>query len=262
MTRVTFDSNVWRMAADPGCCPEDPEQGAFEHIHRAIAAGSIEPLLSVTMFTIEGVRRTDRPTVVGRYRPSITATGAPGAGGGFRLRLGIEPNQAAHPGINEQLGAHLTVAIAAGFRLLRCPRIGGFDTSDLDREWFVQPGDVPLSDILDRFAQVAQKIEDAGAGIAILQQLGSSHASPGDPWQRGLRNVPETEGRRLSRALAEWADGDTVAAHVAYCGDFLCTRDMARGAGVTSVFASANRAWLTAEYGVRFVTPGELASHV
>jgi hypothetical protein len=151
------------------------------------------------------------------------------------------------------------VAIAAGFKLLRCPRVAGFDTEDLDAGWFLQPNDIPLSDILDRFAQVARRIEEASAGITTIQQLGARHAGPGEPWQRGLRNVPASDGHLLASAVAEWADGDTVAAHVAYRSHYLCTRDMGKGAGASSVFAPANRAWLTAEYGVQFVTPGELA---
>ena len=63
--------------------------------------------------------------------------------------------------------------------------------------------------------------------------------------------------KTLAKACAEWADGETVASHIAYRNDILCTNDQGRAAG-TSIFDSENRMWLAAEFGVRFATLEEL----
>jgi hypothetical protein len=54
------------------------------------------------------------------------------------------------------------------------------------------------------------------------------------------RAQDEQERKEIERAISEWADGDTVAAHIAYGINVLCTEDRA-GA---SIFDSSNRAWL------------------
>jgi hypothetical protein len=78
------------------------------------------------------------------------------------------------------------------------------------------------------------------------------------PWYRGLDRANEIEEREIARAIAEWADGDTLAAHISYEIDYLCTNDKA--AARSSIFNATEREWLTATYGARFATISELAA--
>jgi hypothetical protein len=64
----------------------------------------------------------------------------------------------------------------------------------------------------------------------------------------------------IEKVVAESADGDTAAAHIAFGSDFLCSEDRGRTAGARSIFDAANRAWLKAAYGVNFVNIPELAA--
>ena len=59
--------------------------------------------------------------------------------------------------------------------------------------------------------------------------------------------------------MAEWADGDTVAAHVAYGNNEFCSNDHGRRGGAASVLDRANREWLASSHGVRFLTISALA---
>ena len=68
------------------------------------------------------------------------------------------------------------------------------------------------------------------------------------------------EVNAVNRAVAEWADGDSIAAHIGYGLDCFCTGDEGNSSGAASVFDAANRAWLSATYGVKFVTMKQLAS--
>jgi hypothetical protein len=52
-----------------------------------------------------------------------------------------------------------------------------------------------------------------------------------------------------------------IAAHYGYGNDFFCTGDEARP-GHPSILDAANRAWLTADFGVRFCTIPELAARL
>jgi hypothetical protein len=54
------------------------------------------------------------------------------------------------------------------------------------------------------------------------------------------------------------ADGDAVAAHIAFGNDYFCTEDQGKSARGASIFDAANRAWLKATYAVKFVTMQEL----
>jgi hypothetical protein len=67
--------------------------------------------------------------------------------------------------------------------------------------------------------------------------------------------------KRFIKACAEWADGELVAAHIAYQNDILCTCERAKNAR-TSVFNRTNRSWLTADYGVVFKTLDELLAEI
>ena len=75
----------------------------------------------------------------------------------------------------------------------------------------------------------------------------------------GERANDQARDERLRTACAEWADGESVGAHIAYRNDVLCTNDFGRATG-RSVFDMANRAWLAAEFGVAFRTVGDLVA--
>ena len=62
------------------------------------------------------------------------------------------------------------------------------------------------------------------------------------------------------RAFSEWADGDSIAAHIAYGLDIFCSDDVGNSNSISSVLDNANRAWLSETYGVRFMTLEELAN--
>ena len=64
--------------------------------------------------------------------------------------------------------------------------------------------------------------------------------------------------KKLSAAISEWSDGDSVALHIAYGIDYFCTNDQAKNSGTKSVFNPAIQAKLLDEFNFRKVTPAEL----
>lgn len=258
MTLVTFDSNVWRAAADPARFPNNPEHAALLTINAAIKSGRIEAVLSETVFSLEGITKADRKNFLVGYRPRPTVEEEELPDGTIKWSFSLGPEKAAHPGNNSYLASHLNDALAAGFKLMRCPRIAGIQNPDLKDEWFISTS----SAYANKFGEVSRRLEKAGAGIAQIKAIGNKYARPAEPWFEGLAKAPSIEDGAIAKAVAEWADADSVAAHVAYGNGFFCTNDAAVAAGSMSTFSTANRTWLEADYGVKFVTPTELASHV
>jgi hypothetical protein len=67
------------------------------------------------------------------------------------------------------------------------------------------------------------------------------------------------EKNQIEKAFAESADGDFVAAHIAFGNDYLCTDDRGISAAAASIFDANNRSWLKSQYGVKIVSAQELA---
>lgn len=262
MLVITFDSNVWRPVGGPSRFPNDSMHLAFTKINEALRLGRIEGRLSETIFTLEGIARLDRKSLLGSYKPRVNVSAEEVlSDGSMRIGLNIGPDRSAHPGNNSYLSSHLRDALTLGFKLMRCPRVAGIVNPDIEEEWYVQSSSLS-SDMANKFGEVGQRIEAAGAGIAWIKAIGNRYAGPSEHWTDGLANAPATEQKNIASAVAEWADADTVSAHVAYGNHYICTRDAAKAAGQNSVFSFSNRVWLVKEYGVKFISPDELATLV
>ncbi|MEJ0050182.1 MAG: hypothetical protein WDN02_03025 [Methylovirgula sp.] len=114
---------------------------------------------------------------------------------------------------------------------------------------------------MDKVNELATTIDARGLGHAKAVELGRKYAhcdNPSNPelWFKGL---PKASARQIRLAIAEWADGDSVAAHYGYGLDLFCTHDTGKNASGASILDAANRKWLSETHGVRFVTLSELA---
>ena len=81
-------------------------------------------------------------------------------------------------------------------------------------------------------------------------------------WYEAFIRVPESEKHFVHKAVAEWADGDSIAAHIAHQIHYFCTRDHGVGAGTSSILSPTNRNALSERFGVIFVIPEELCEIV
>ncbi len=64
---------------------------------------------------------------------------------------------------------------------------------------------------------------------------------------------------QIEKVFAESADGDMVAAHIAFGNTHLCTEDRGRSAIGPSILDDDNRAWLKTAYGVEILTAQQLS---
>jgi hypothetical protein len=136
--------------------------------------------------------------------------------------------------------ARVRRALELGMRILSAPRAGS--TRTLSGELYASDADE--STRLQRYELIAAAIEARGLGYARVSR------------------VARGDSRKFARAVAEWADGDSVAAHHSYANDLFCTQDRAARAGRDSVLHPAHRGWLRRVYGVEFVDIAELAKRL
>jgi hypothetical protein len=63
----------------------------------------------------------------------------------------------------------------------------------------------------------------------------------------------------IAKLVAEWADGNAILAHYYHDHDYFCTLDQGKGAGTSSVLHKDRRDWLVSEFGIKVISPAELA---
>ena len=234
--RVTFDTNT----LDPITQPElaGSMRADCMAIHESLRAKRIEGFLCETVLTVEGGQRTFAP--------------------------GRQPPQAGTV-------ARVTRALNLGIRILRAPRAGGAPSEiangalngALDLELYAR--DENPATRLRRYESIAAAIDARGLGFARVLKLTHS-LGRGAPSASASANLSRASSpadmTKVARALAEWADGDSVAAHYGYANDLFCTEDRAAKAGRDSVMHPAQRSWLNRVYAVEFVSIAELAARL
>ncbi|MDA9419316.1 hypothetical protein XI04_03840 [Bradyrhizobium sp. CCBAU 11430] len=242
--RVSFDSNAWEKIFDPA-------DRDWTSIRTALAKNQIAGFISEAGFRIEAIRKSERTSYFAEPAMQVQFSiverdGKPS------IQMTMGPDDARHPGLHEIQSAKLKSALDAGIRLMRTASWLGLPSP-------AEIGDPALfahmahgdSEREQRQIDALARIEAQGVGRAAFDAAGG--------WQ-GAGGVLQNE-KRSRKACAEWADGELVAAHIAYRNDILCTNDQAHAAG-RSILDPTNRAWLTTEFGIQFATLDELLGQI
>jgi hypothetical protein len=258
--KVTFDTNTFDKAARPHVYAKDPDHRSFVKVHEAVKDGRIRGFLCDAIVTLEGIKVDDRAEVFG----STTLASHIAEEGPETIHANLRTEQPLRSPLHPKQAERFGAALALGMKFLGAPRVGMPRVEVPNADPYVQETEEELTARLDRFYNLAKAIEDRGLGSIKAQRLARRLINPAQtmpgPWFKALgaaSNIHET--RELARAIAEWSDGDSIAAHYGYGNDIFCTGDEARP-GHTSIFDAANRAWLITEFGVRFCTICELAA--
>jgi hypothetical protein len=251
--RVTFDSNVWQKVVKPSLARGTSFYDDFTTVHEALRAKQIQGFICETVGTLEAVRRAGRKAYFSSIKPIVEVKTDDRAGQAL-LTINVGTNHNQHPGLASVLRERLELAFVLGMRLMRAPRIGiPVPASFLDLSVFADEVDVPTSAARDnRWGDVVETIEQRGVGSAVLRSL-----------ETEKKRKPEAMGEEeFALAVAEWADGDSVAAHVAYSNDVFCTGDQGKSASGGSIFDADGRLWLAETHNVKFATITELATQI
>jgi hypothetical protein len=255
---VTFDSNVWRKVASPNNFQKDPNHAVNLKLNSLVKQNAINAFLSETIFTLEAIKKVDRHDVFKIYRPNIEEkVDDDSMNSGFiKVQFKIGPGKNNQPILNDFLREHLTDAISAGFKIIHLPRIGGFVNEEVKKHT-VKFSEEELKNYLDKVFMVAKRIEELNCGFAWIEKIGIKYDVNA---VNGIGKAPDSENNNIIKAVAEWADGDTVACAVAIGSNYICTNDEAKSAGSNSVFSKQNIEILKTEYGFELIKPEDLAN--
>lgn len=266
--KVTFDSNAWQPAVRPDKFPANPCIADFQKINAALKRGAIEGFISETCGTLEAIGKAARAQHFAGQKAKTTVTTTPQPGGVIKISLTVGPDHSQHPGLHPIMADWIRDALAFEMRLLSAPRTGmprprefldasGGPDPTKYAQW-PDPGAY-----IGRYHAVSREIADRGVGFAIIQGIGSAierrTGKSGQPWFSYFAMANPAEEAAIRKAVAEWADGDSLASHVASGAHFFCTEDQGKSAGL-SVLNADNRLWAETTHGVKFVTLAELAA--
>lgn len=255
--KVIFDSNVWQIIS----IPEDPQYANepllndFIKIRQAIVDGRIEAYLSETIFTLEAIKKVERQDFFSSRKLKIDFREKV-EGNTVNTGIAIGPEKGIDFSERPILKKYFDKAIEIGFRIISLPRIGGMVNEEIeDIRYKLENGE--FSKYFDKACEVSDKIKSNGAGISQIEEIGKvyNHSN----WMKGLKKAPQTKHKKIGKAVAEWADGDSVAICIGLECDYFCTRDQAKGAGNKSVLSCDNLEWLKRDYDFDTILPEELA---
>lgn len=260
--RVTFDSNAWQQIVRPDKYSKDPRNSDFHSIQQAIVNGEVAGFIVETVATLEGIKRADRASYLAGARPALNVTESE-EGGRIKISFQIAPKPSHHPGLAPILDDRLREALVLGFRFLKVPRIGQPSPAIAqDKANFPSESSSEMSDRQNRTFAALREIEPRGVGKSQVEALGQAvlqRTGKTGPWWSNLDQATANEVSQIAGAVGEWADGDSIAAHLGYQNDFFCTEDQGISAG-NSILNSDNRLWLEQKHNVRFINLVGLAN--
>ena len=231
-------------------------------------AGTLKGYFSGTIATLEGIEKKDRTSVLGGTRvKSQMSHKVDEATAQETININMTTEQDRKP-LHEEQQRRIEAALKIGMRALKAPnRIGWIRIDDPDGSFFAPDADAKFTDRMNRSMDVCTAIESRGLGYALVKSIANELAKRDNvvnemPMQSLGRAKDVHDEGRVKRAVSEWADADSIAAHIGYGIDLLCTEDQGKGAGAPSILDSTNRAWLEATYCVKFVTLSELAGMI
>lgn len=273
--RVTFDTNVWNRMVLPDRYANRPNYLALLKIKDAVRNRRVQGFISEGFGTVESVKKQDRALFHVQNVPSVKVTHNSHGPNLHCLSIEIEAKHDLHPGLTPEFDEELKEALSIGMKLLTTPYMALPVPNALRNHPELYAEEVFVtSDYNERFGGVVRTIVDRGVGEAALPALAKDFTAqldgPRPEWmtdrdliyrvyvyasQEGIGSLK----RQVEKAFAEAADGNVVAAHIAFGNDYLCTDDRGRSAKSKSIFDANNRAWLQSHHGVKIVSAQELA---
>jgi hypothetical protein len=277
--RVTFDTNVWNRMVLPERWPSVANYAALVSIKDALRTGKIEGYICESFATTEAIRKGERAKFHADKKPIINIQNQP-IGPGLRcMSIQIETDHSLHPGLTKEFEEELDEAVAIGMKLLSTPYMNHPIPDRLrNNPQIYAPEVFATADYSERFGDVVGTIVARGVGEGALVTLGkeinAAFVAAHRKVEIGDRELvkriydavsaagDKKNKEEIEKVFAESADGDLVAAHIAFGNDYICSEDRGKSAIGASIFDDKNRAWLKATYGVEILNAGELAAQL
>jgi hypothetical protein len=256
VVRVTFDSNVWESIVDAEMrIKDDSEREPFVRIRSAIEQNRMAGYICDAVANLEAIKIKERAAFFSgqKLQPTLIRVAED------TVSVSMAPSQEHRKDLMPVLADRLSRAVSGGFRLMRFPQHG---TPLLPASYY---SDEPEGHF-EKSCEINAAILERGVGKSIYDKLALKLAAKDDSRGGHFFGLPDVamtveEEKAVSTAVAEWADGETVACHFAFGNDILCTGDVGGRHGKRqSILNDENRIWLAELYGFRFSDVLELCS--
>lgn len=264
---VTFDTGDLADVVSPETsqAPTDPADAA--RVRAAIQLGEIQGVFCETLITLEGIKNVDRSAVFGSTSLNARYRHETAPDGNVITYIDTRAEQPARRALDQRQADRFSAAFALRMKLLAVfPRIARGKVDDPDGNRYIIPDEAELVQCLERQYAMLSAIEARGLGCAQARQIALEIQTEVGGHSNFLfylgRPRNPTEQEKINRAIAEWSDCDSIAAHYGYGIDLFCSRDFGQNAGKASVLHPDNRQWLSDTFGIRFVTLAALAEMV
>lgn len=238
--KITFDSNVWERI----CSNEITDE--LDRVRFYIFSGKIVPFITVISLSIEAIARGERREFFLGYVPKVEIyeTGTPQQP--YKSTMSISPDASARLKhlTCENLKEKLRVAQRLGFKVLPMTNFGTTRNQDVPSDMLVEFLSVSeFWGYAERLSECSSFIESINCGFAQYQSA---------------KIDSQVNSKKFARAVAEWADGDSVSAHYAFGNDIFCTNDKAGSAGLASIFHPQNVVKLAGKFGIKIMSLNEI----
>lgn len=257
---VTFDTNAWTKIIRLN----DNSKKEYLKINQALKNGIIKGFICETVVTLEAIPKDKRLDYFANRRTNIRFEESISKNGTISGVAIIGDDYSIHPGITKTLEQLIEELRALGILMLNVSRVGTCRPTQLENDELFKPFDCKrdIWEYLEGFSNISNEIENRNVGMAIIKNIAKQVAGKAfetKPWFEHLNLVKDKKIQKdVAEAIAEWADGDSIAVHINNGHDYFCTEDFGKKAKI-SILNAENRSWLEQKYGVKFTTLRELA---
>lgn len=245
--RVTFDSNAWESIVD----------GNASCLRDLIESKKISPYFCEIALALESIQKVEREKFFKEYKPKIETeiSSKISCDDTVSGRMTIQPNMKAHPGMHPTLEKKFHEAIAIGFKILPMTRLGTVRCNEVNPDMRIDfHSTEEFWDYAEKLSICTDYIEELGCGAAEYFAIKDGKIHSKDSMQKTVQYI----ARRYPRAIAEWGDGDSIAAHYASGNQFFCTQDLGISSGKKSIFHPENIRRLKERFNVHCLTMHDL----
>lgn len=258
---VTFDSNTLNSVLYPEFSQRE-NKGEAEIVRNYIISGQLRGFFCETLVTLEGITKRDRPSTMGSAHINVKTHQTNDQNIG--IKIGIEFTQAL---INIKHMNRINDALSLRILPLSTGKeMGNFHLDDEIYPLYKPNGGITeLVRCMDKVHELSRNLGCKGVGKAAAIELGVKltqkyRSGEDELFHRGLGHAKtKSEREDVAKAVAEWADGDSIAAHYGFGMDLFCSEDFGKSSKKASVLDEDHRRWLKSDFDIDFVTLIDLA---
>jgi len=259
---ITFDSNVWeKLVLAKG---KTEENNKYANLRSLVEEEKIQPYICEIAISLESIMKKDRANFWNKYEPKIeheTIGGTKNNDGTTMIhnRTMFSPDNEKHPGLHPKLINNLELANELGFKVLRMTNFGTVRSTQIPKEMYIDFQDI------DDFWKYAEKLSNCANYIAEIKcgsydysQFKTDNNVNGMSVPKIIQRISDSKKKVFAKSVAEWVDGDSIAAHYAYGNNIFCTEDRGKSAGSKSVFSANNLSKIKERYKIEVLSINEV----